>query len=132
MSFLKKSLKTFLALILVAIVVWKIAEPYSDKALIKQILNLEQLPESLKEQSCKIDGINDMLVSCYFELDATSAQDLLRGYNYSDSNKYSRSYLKVGIMFDVQSAYSYVEGASFIDILMNESKTQVRVDRLYE
>ena len=76
MSFLKKSLKTFLALILVAIVVWKIAEPYSDKALIKQILNLEQLPESLKEQSCKIDGINDMLVSCYFELDATSAQSL--------------------------------------------------------
>jgi hypothetical protein len=74
MSKLIKTLILFLGFLFALFVTWKLTQPSSEKVLLRQILNLDQLPESIKELSCKADGAIDVMYSCYFEVGVTSRE----------------------------------------------------------
>ena len=118
-------------------VAWRASQPLISKSFLKGVLKLEELPSSINNIKCDSNGITEYMASCYFEINPKDATLITLGLEMPlpiFDNKPSHDYsvvggLVVGPTFTVRTVYSKaLENKGFIKILMNETKSQVRVD----
>jgi hypothetical protein len=108
-----------------------------ENRMVRSILNIDSLPNSIEKIECESWGYTDVLTTCRFKIDPKEFPFLLKGWNFSKEariNTFSHNVgvPKTGTNFLIHEAY-IVRPKSFkyggqIQLLTNQDKTDVMVD----
>ena len=112
-----------------------------DPARVAFIMNIKELPRSVRDIECSATAVTDLIVTCAFRIDPDDFQSLVSRWQFT-SNRVSgdgRNYgtdAKVGPSFDAALRYS-VYPESFkrggrVDLVTNRDQTLVVANRYEE
>ncbi|MCM2477850.1 hypothetical protein HGO38_30870 [Rhizobium sp. CG5] len=112
-----------------------------NPARISFILNLQELPSSVRDTECSARAITDIIISCAFKIDPTDFELLLRGWDFKSQkiNGNGRTYgedAPVGPDFEAVTKYvihpdSFKNGG-LVDLVTNRDRSLVVANRFEE
>ncbi|OVE95563.1 hypothetical protein B7W85_07070 [Allorhizobium ampelinum] len=112
-----------------------------DTARVAFIMNISELPRSVRDIECSATAITDLIVTCAFRVNPEDFQSLLSGWPFkseraSGDGRDHGTDAKVGTSFDVALRY-FVHPDSFkrggrVDLVTNRDQTMVVANRYEE
>ncbi|MBB4006800.1 hypothetical protein [Allorhizobium taibaishanense] len=147
-SFLKQRFSKIIYIIIFAVGIFSayfyylVATDYrKNPARVAFILNISELPRSVRDIECSAGAITDLIVTCAFRVHSDDFQPLLSGWRFKsdevsgDGRDYGTD-AKVGPSFDAALQYS-VYPESFkrggrVDLVTNRDQTMVVANRYEE
>lgn len=135
-----------LALVWIGIQFLNYQDRLKDPSRLTFILNISELPSSVRDISCSSDSITDLILTCAFKVDPAEFDKLLTGWQFEQRNtpkwivaeKSSNHAMAepVGQEFDISVVYS-IKPASFkhggiVTLASDESRSLVIANRYEE
>lgn len=135
MKILLKILKVVIGLIILLVVAYQIYVPFENRKLIRNYFRIDELP-SISSADCTDYGFTDILVNCYFEVDARDFPSLFKGRVwFTTKTNGCASGPEVGEKFQVNAtSHANLDEAKHggaIDVCYNAEMNKVLI-RFYE
>ncbi len=125
-----------------AYLLYLVATDYrKNPARVAFIMNISELPSSVRDIECSANAITDLIVTCAFRIASKDFQSLLSGWPFKSDQAFGdgRNYgmdAKVGPSFDAALRY-FVHPVSFkrggrVELITNKDQTVVVANRYEE